>query len=237
MVADGGAAEWLPGAIGAAGGHEEWELAGAAAAAGPRGVRTVRRRPVLLVPGWSDGARRLGRLRLALTSRGWPPWWVSAVDFADRYGSNRVHALEIAAAAEALLRETGAAELDVVAHSMGGLAARLAATDGGLARRVRRLVLLGTPHRGTWAAWLAWGAGGREMRPGSDLLSELAVYEREAHAAELVCIRAAYDLRVFPASSARLAQARDAGAVGCTHAGMLRSARVADAVTSALLRR
>ena len=45
--------------------------------------------------------------------------------------------------------------VDVIAHSLGGLDARYALTHLGLSRRVRSLVTVGTPHRGTPLADLA----------------------------------------------------------------------------------
>jgi triacylglycerol lipase len=70
--------------------------------------------------------------------------------------------------------------VDVVGHSLGGLVATylLKALDRGV--RVRRVITLGTPHRGTPAALLGalvLGAFSRaiwQMIPGSPLLRELA---------------------------------------------------------------
>ncbi|HEY0251076.1 MAG TPA: alpha/beta fold hydrolase [Kofleriaceae bacterium] len=49
----------------------------------------------------------------------------------------------------------GHAKIDLVAHSMGGLDARYALTHFGLASKVRSLVTVGTPHRGSPIADLA----------------------------------------------------------------------------------
>jgi triacylglycerol lipase len=60
-------------------------------------------------------------------------------------------ARELVAAIEALPHE----RVDLIAHSLGGLDARYALTHLGLAGRVRALVTVGTPHRGTPLADLA----------------------------------------------------------------------------------
>ena len=60
-------------------------------------------------------------------------------------------ARELVTAIEALPH----ARIDLIAHSLGGLDARYALTHLGLARRVRSLVTVGTPHRGTPLADLA----------------------------------------------------------------------------------
>jgi pimeloyl-ACP methyl ester carboxylesterase len=67
------------------------------------------------------------------------------------------HAAEkLAGRAAALALHTGAARVDVVAHSVGGLVARTArAVPGGAA--IGRIVTLGTPHRGEW--WHAMPIG------------------------------------------------------------------------------
>ena len=49
----------------------------------------------------------------------------------------------------------GHEQVDLIAHSMGGLDARYALAHFGLASRVRSLVTVGTPHRGTPIADLA----------------------------------------------------------------------------------
>jgi triacylglycerol lipase len=54
-------------------------------------------------------------------------------------------AKELVAAIEALPHE----RIDLIAHSLGGLDARYALAHLGLARRVRSLVTVGTPHRGS----------------------------------------------------------------------------------------
>jgi triacylglycerol lipase len=60
-------------------------------------------------------------------------------------------ARELVAAIEALSHD----RIDLIAHSLGGLDARYALSHLGLARRVRSLVTVGTPHRGTPLADLA----------------------------------------------------------------------------------
>ncbi|MFH0936884.1 MAG: alpha/beta fold hydrolase [Candidatus Daviesbacteria bacterium] len=45
-------------------------------------------------------------------------------------------------------QQTGSQEVDIVAHSMGGLVARNYIADSGKAQKVRKLVTLGTPHLG-----------------------------------------------------------------------------------------
>lgn len=163
--------------------------------------------PVLLVPGWGDQAAVIEPLRQRFLDGGWTESRVRAVDFQDPVGSNRTNALEIARAVETLRGLTGVDRVDVVAHSMGGLALRYYLQSEGGAQNVRRAVFLATPHRGTVAAMLAWGEGGREMVPGSTFLADLNHGLDEVDGVELLAIRTPVDLRVIPGSSAMLPDA------------------------------
>ncbi|MBL9030594.1 MAG: hypothetical protein JNM80_02665 [Phycisphaerae bacterium] len=123
-------------------------------------------RPVLVVGGWRAPAlaarglaSRLARLVGGgeFAGCGIAPCW-SLESAGDR----------VRTAARARWGET---PIDIVAVSMGGLAARLAAIQG---LAIARLFTLGTPHRGArLARWFPVDAAVRAMRPGSALLARL----------------------------------------------------------------
>lgn len=177
--------------------------------------------PVLLVPGWLDTERDLAALRIRLMSAGWEPERVASVTFADPTGSNREHARELDLAARDLLERTGAERLDLVAHSMGGLAARVWLREGG-AERTRRVVFLGSPHRGTWSAYLAWGEGSEEMRPGSPFLDSLNAGSAIPEGVEALTVRTPLDTHILPPESATLPGVPDVEVCCPTHTGLLR---------------
>jgi triacylglycerol lipase len=180
--------------------------------------------PVLLVPGWSATVRLLAPLHRRLVEAGWSENRVMTLDFADPKGSNREHAREISMAVEALLQSTDAERVDIVAHSMGGLSTRLYLDEGGAAR-VRRAVFVATPHRGTYAAYLAFGRGRHEMVPGSELLRELDQRLPVPPGVEAVTIRTPMDVHVVPHASAVLPGVRDVRFCCLTHRGLVRSRR------------
>ncbi len=68
---------------------------------------------------------------------------------------------------------TNATEVDLVAHSLGGVVARLALHEVDFARSVRTVVTLGAPHGGTHSARLANTVLTRSLRPGSPVMSRL----------------------------------------------------------------
>ncbi len=190
--------------------------------------------PLLLVPGWFDRAAHMEPLRRRFLGAGWPEPWVRALSFEDPVGSNRDHAREIAREIAEVRERTGAREVDVVAHSMGGLAVRYHLEHGGGAS-IRRVVFLGTPHQGTLVAHAAWGEGAREMEPGSLLLSEVNDAEPLPPGVEALAIRTPLDLRILPRESATLPGARNVEICCPSHEGLRDHERTFEAVRDFLL--
>ncbi|HEY9723315.1 MAG TPA: alpha/beta fold hydrolase [Oscillatoriaceae cyanobacterium] len=97
---------------------------------------------------------------------------------------------------------TGDAQVDLVCHSMGGLAARYYARHLDGARQLRRLITIATPHRGTRWAWWPLNQSMRDMKPESPLIAAL---ENERPIAGVRClnIRASWDQIVWPAEMSR----------------------------------
>ncbi len=186
--------------------------------------------PVLLIPGWSDTGRDLTTLRRRLVAAGWSEGEVVAVTFRDPFGDNTTHAGEIAEAVDALLADTGADRLDIVAHSMGGLATRKYLDDPGGAARVRRVVLLATPNQGTWAAYLAFGGGRSDMMPGSPFVDSLNVRPSIPEGVDALTVRTRTDLHILPSSSATLPGVKGVEVCCPTHEGLLDDDRVFDIV-------
>ncbi len=177
--------------------------------------------PVLLVPGWFDSARDLAALRIHLLGAGWPESHVRAVTFVEPTGSNRDHADELEAVIDSLLAATGAEQVDIVAHSMGGLATRwylLTRPDA----PVRRAVFIASPHRGTLSAWLAWGGGREEMMPDSPLLDSLNSHAPVPEGVEAITVRTVVDTHIVPGESATLPGVPDYALCCPTHAGLLK---------------
>lgn len=178
--------------------------------------------PVLLVPGWFDTDRDLAALRIRLIGAGWPVESVASVSFSEPTGANRQHADEIGEAARMLAERTGAEKIDIVAHSMGGLATRwyLLHEDD---PPVRRVAFLATPHHGTMTAYLAWGAGGENMKPGSPFLDSLNAGPAIPLGMEALTVRTPLDTHVIPGENGLLDGVPDRTVCCPTHAGLLRS--------------
>lgn len=116
------------------------------------------------------------------------------------------------------------AKVDVVAHSMGGVVTRIALEDPETAARVRTVVTLGTPHRGTYAARYADTIRARALRPKSELMTRLAAQEPWAGPPtmpRLVCFWSEADMMILPAEGATVEGAESVEMEGFTHAGYL----------------
>jgi triacylglycerol lipase len=80
---------------------------------------------------------------------------------------------------ESILAQTSVRHIDIVGHSMGGLIGLYYVKKLGGADRVRKLVMMGTPIRGTWAALPGvatlglFSSSSWQLLPGSDFLAEL----------------------------------------------------------------
>jgi len=117
---------------------------------------------------------------------------------------------------EEICAATGADQLVMLAHSMGGLAARAYLRKHG-ARRVAKLITLGTPHHGTVTARIAAGKNGQQMVPGNAWLKQL---NDETSSVPVVSVFSHQDNIVVPQDSAVLAGAKIVSLSGMGHVSM-----------------
>jgi triacylglycerol lipase len=164
--------------------------------------------PVLLVPGYGGSVASLAPLADRLAAEGRDATVVPLPG--DGTGDLGEAAGALGEAVEGALERTGAASVDVVGYSAGGLVARLWVADGGAAV-VRRVVTLGSPHHGTTLADLAGTLapdrcpeGCRQMTTGSALLAQLNAEDETPEGPTWVSIWTTQDQTVTPPDSARL---------------------------------
>ena len=128
--------------------------------------------PVLLVHGIMDNRSVFTVFRRALRRRGFGT--VHAVNYSLFTGDVRTAAHELRTHVERLRERTGADRVHIVGHSLGGMIARFYVQRLGGSEAVDTLVTLGSPHAGTLSAYLMPTPLAAQLRPGSDLLQELA---------------------------------------------------------------
>jgi triacylglycerol lipase len=164
--------------------------------------------PVLLLQGFFCTRRSLEPLERRLRRDGYRVFSFDLGGLAGRFNTRRIDHLAriVRGHVERIYaRNPGLAPLTVVGHSKGGLVAAWWVKRLGGHRRVRAVVTLGTPHRGTPLAWagilLAWLLPSLvQMLPGSGFLRRLREGAWPAHVA-LVSIFSRRD-RVAPWPSA-----------------------------------
>jgi len=158
----------------------------------------------------------------------------ASVDLEPVGGDIDAYAAAVQRAVEQLCAATGAPQVAVVAHSMGGLVARawMRAYGSG---RVARLITLGTPHHGTALARFGPGVNAAQMRcSGPDCpsawLQALAAAETADARARITSIYSHHDNIVAPQTSSVLPGARNIAFGGVGHVALGSNPRVLAAV-------
>jgi len=133
-------------------------------------------RPVLLIHGYLATRGSLHLLERNLSRRGHVvmSYKLGPINLGDIRDSAGLIARKV----ESIVAQTGVTQVDIVGHSMGGLVGLYYLKRLGGRHRVRRLVLLGTPARGTWSALFGLitaplGLASLQLLPGSPFLRDL----------------------------------------------------------------
>jgi triacylglycerol lipase len=181
------------------------------------GVTGTAARPVIIVPGWEIGCEMAPAWR-------WEPW-IAALGHAgvprdrvvifdtNRCESNVRLAERLGEWVDELLARTGATEVDLVAHSMGALAARWCIVQGSCAGRVRSVVTLAGANHGTiWAELCPlqfWSAACPDMLPTSSMLTTLNAVDETPDDVRWQAWVSVCELAIIPQTSALLAGAEN----------------------------
>ncbi|MEU1051029.1 alpha/beta fold hydrolase [Streptomyces sp. NPDC005876] len=132
------------------------------------------RPPVVLLHGFIDNRSVFLLLRRSLAQHGRQQ--VESLNYSPLTCDIRTAAELLGRHIEEICERTGARQVDIVGHSLGGLIGRYYIQRLGGDHRVRMLVTLGTPHSGTRVVPLANAHPiVRQMRPGSPVIEELAL--------------------------------------------------------------
>ena len=187
--------------------------------------------PVLLLHGVLCNAGVWLGLRRHLERRGQGP--VYTLSYGPPLASIELFADQVAAKVDAILAATGAAQVAIVGHSMGGLVARAYLRRYG-ASKVRLLITLGTPHHGSVHAWLFPGESLAQLRPGNAWLAGLN--SAAPPGCRIVSLWSRHDSMVAPQASSQLPGADEIVVTGVGHNALLADAGVFDAVARELAR-
>lgn len=173
--------------------------------------------PVVLLHGVGCNAGVWTGYRRHLAARGMRA--VYALSYGPPLHSIELFADQLALMIAAIEAATGATQVILVGHSMGGLVSRAYLRRYG-SGKVRRLVTLGTPHHGSMHAWLMFGQSLAQLRPGNPWLAEL---NRHANAelVPAVSLWSWHDSMVSPQTSSRIDWGENIVLTGIAHNALL----------------
>ncbi len=129
------------------------------------------RPPVILVPGYGMNRSCFLFFAFYLKKRGFP--WVWIVNNRPHSAGIPVYAQRLADAVRRMQSASGAARVDIIGHSAGGVIAAWYVNNLGGAAHVRRLVTVGTPWRGTRVAVFGMRAHARDLLPDTPVIRQI----------------------------------------------------------------
>jgi triacylglycerol lipase len=183
---------------------------------GPAIAHPSGHRPVLIVPGWAfrceNGPPTEWQMWLdQFAAAGYAPGEVE-VFAGDRCEPNERTAERLGPIVDDLLARTGQRKVDLIAHSMGALAARWCQKFGSCAGKVAHVVTLSGANHGTiWATGLCvvqfWSAACRDMQPGSPMLTALNAGDETPDDALWTTYVSICEFQILPQTSPMLAGA------------------------------
>jgi triacylglycerol lipase len=128
--------------------------------------------PILFVHGWNSSSSTWNTMVNRFAADGWTSAELNNWSYNYKQ-SNATTAKEIATKVDAIRTATGAAKVDLVTHSMGGLSSRYYVKNLGGDAKVDEWVSLGGPNHGTDTANFCFDVSCSEMRIGSTFLAAL----------------------------------------------------------------
>ena len=128
--------------------------------------------PIVFVHGWNSSGATWNTMASRFATAGYPASHLNKWSYTTSQ-SNRTTASQLATEVQRVRAATGAARVDIVSHSMGGLSSRYYLKDLGGQASVDEWVSIAGPNHGTSWANLCFQTSCYEMRAGSAFLSAL----------------------------------------------------------------
>jgi triacylglycerol lipase len=181
--------------------------------------------PVLFVHGYNSSGSYWNTMAGNFKADGWPAAYLDQWSY-DWHQSNATTAKQLATEVDRLLAATGASQVDIVTHSMGGLSSRYYAKNLGGDGKTDAWVSLGGPNHGTDTANACLDASCVEMRIGSNFLNTLNSGDETPGTARYSTWWSPCDTVINPDSSVALSGARNTQTGCLSHGGLVSDATV-----------
>lgn len=193
--------------------------------------KNAKRLPVLFIHGMLHNRATFAWLVQRLALAGWREF--REINLMTTFHSIPKMADQVAEAVHLLRERHAVKQVDVIAHSMGGIIARYFVQLKGGDGPVRNLITLGTPHQGTELSKLSLFSNVRELSPQSHIIRRLSAGPPPRFTQGLA-ISGELDVMVRPRSNAWWPGVRNVELKKVGHAGLLFSGRVAKLIVSRL---
>jgi triacylglycerol lipase len=182
--------------------------------------------PILFVHGYTSNAATWDTVRARFVADGWESNYLYAYTFSSTK-SNASIAQDVANRVNEIRAATGAAKVDIITHSMGGLSSRYYIKFLGGVNYVDDWVSLAGPNHGTtWAYGCFFFSPCNQMIPGSSFLNNLNSGDETPGAVNYGTFWSSCDELINPDTSTILSGATNTN-VGClSHSGVKDSAAV-----------
>ncbi len=179
------------------------------------------RNPIIFVHGLMGSASNWNTMMSWFRAAGYPSNYLYAFTYSlpssASSGINARNAEQLSGWVNYVLSVTGASEVDIIGHSMGGLSSRYYIKFLGGASKVDDYVSLGTPQHGTIMSWYG------DMRIGSYFLLTLNAGDETPSGVDWTTVRTTGDTLVLPLDTATLEGADNNLIYGVSHIGLLTS--------------
>lgn len=198
-------------------------------------------RPLLLVHGIVHNRSAFVSLRKRLQRLGWHN--IYTINYSTSYGSIGSMVGQLSSHVDEILKTTNANQIDIVAHSLGGIVARYYMSLGEGRGKVKELITLGAPHNGTHLSrilsFLPGSSLGWDLRENSYLL-KLMKETSLPKGSRLTNIYSPLDWTIWPNTKCEVEGSPKSSfkniridSVG--HTGFLFSQQVFDVITSTII--
>ncbi|MFD9889049.1 esterase/lipase family protein [Amycolatopsis sp. NPDC059027] len=195
------------------------------------------RNPIVLVHGFTEDGSMWGALKQALAQDGYTGDQITAITYDTYTQSNVTTAEALGKTVRDVLSRTGAAKVDIVSHSMGGLNSRYCVKFAGCAGVTDHWISLSGANKGTTMANLCTAlVTCREMVPGSAVLSKLNAAPALPAGTKWATLWTPNDRIIVPPTNTPIdgAENIEVTTPGVTHTNIFRDPGVLDSVRKLL---
>lgn len=191
----------------------------------PGGGGGITHNPILFVHGWSESSTIWNTMISRFQADGWTSAELNNWSY-NTSQSNVTTAGQVQTKVNQILSNTGATQVDIITHSMGGLSSRYYVKNLGGDLKVNDWVSLGGPNHGTDTANFCISAACTEMRIGSSFLTALNSGDETPGAVAYGTWWSPCDSIINPDSSVALSGATNTKTACLSHSDLFNDATV-----------